>query len=100
MTRIYVRPTLKSSYSLKDHLRIRNTQANSFFGLYGNYILMCSSFYHEHSCFHFNGTTPTSIQDTIWSHKLGIMSTIDGQPFLISGYRKGHTITVKQSELI
>ena len=39
------------------------TQANSFFGVHGNYILICASFYHEHSCFHFNGTTPTSIQE-------------------------------------
>ena len=83
-------PSTKSS--IKDHLRMRTTQANSFDGVFGNYILICSSFYHEHSCFHFNGTTPTNIQDTLWSHKLGILSTIDEQPFLISGYRKGQTI--------
>ena len=71
---------------------MKTTQANSFYGLYGNYILICASFYHEHSCFHFNGTTPTSIKDTLWSHKIGILSRIDEKPFLIGGYRMGHTI--------
>ena len=49
----------------------------------GDYILICSSFYNELGCYQFNGSTPVQIADSIWSHKLGTMSRIDGDPFLI-----------------
>ena len=87
-----------SQHQFENLRKIRAAAINSFQGANGEYILLCGSFYNEQECYHFNGTTPYRIADTLVSHKLGVMSRIDGKPFIVAGFRTFETAILEGSK--
>ena len=80
--------------------KIRAPAMNSFQGNGGEYILVCGSFYNEQECYQFNGSTPFQIADTMVSHKLGVLSKVDGKPFIIAGFRTFETEILEGSKWV
>ena len=79
--------------------KIRAPAISSYQGIDRDFILLCGSFYGEQECYQFNGTsTPVRIADTIVSHKLGVLSSVNGIPFIIAGFRTFETERLVRSE--